>query len=251
MKTLLTALLFLAACHTAIAQQTVGKAKGKELNYRKLIKELVSPNKPIRIQNYPPTIAIPPNFDWKAQERIEENRAILYDHCEEALPFLIEGCTDSRFSLVSQWSEDTDYYSWNVGRVCAEIISRHAEVFRDQMHFSLPRWHRYNFVPVPHALAEKERKEIQEWWHTRKSMSLRELQLAGFDWAIEKCKREFKGQSDDEGEIKALVAARDKLRKSSKPLPDGVMWKSLVAPPKNYKVMPWTESRNASGMPNQ
>jgi hypothetical protein len=74
-------------------------------------------------------------------------------------------------------------------------------------------------------------------------MSLRELQLAGFDWAIEKRKHEFKRGADGEenGELKALVAARDKLRQSSKPLPDGVMWKSLVAPPKHYEVVPWTD----------
>ncbi len=244
MKTLLTAVLLLATCHTATAQQAKVKDTATKLDYRELVKGLVSPNKPIKIRNYPPTISIPPNFDWKAQEGIEKNRAILYDHCEEALPFLIEGCTDTRFSLVSKWSEDEDYYTWSVGRVCSEIISRHAEVFRNQMSFSLIRWHKYNFVPMPDE--EKDKKEIQEWWRTRKGMSLRELQVAAFDWAIEKRKHESKGGADDEekGELKALVAARDKLRQSSKPLPDGVMWKSLVAPPKDYlgyKVVPWTE----------
>jgi hypothetical protein len=65
-------------------------------------------------------------------------------------------------------------------------------------------------------------------------------------WITEKRKHEFKEGADDKekGELKALVAARDKLRQSSKPLPDGEMWKSLVAPPKDYlgyKVVPWTE----------
>jgi hypothetical protein len=231
MRYLLAVSIVLATCGTAFPQ-----AKDEKLDYRELVKGLVSPNKPIRIRNYPPTIAIPPNFDWKAQERIEKNRAILYEHCEEALPFLIEGCTDNRFSLVSQWSEDPDYYAWNVGRVCSEIIQRHVEVFRKQMNFSLRRWHKYNFVPIGQA------KEAREWWNKRKGMSLRELQLAGFDWAIEKVKHESDGEEG--GELKALVAARDKLRKASKPLPDGVMWESLVAPPKDYlgyKVVPWNE----------
>ena len=242
MKMLATALLFVAACNTVLAQQAEVKKEGKEQNYRELVKGLVSPNKAIRIRNDPATIAIPPNFDWKAQERIEKNRAILYEHCEDALPFLIEGCTDNRFSLVSQWSEDNDYYAWSVGRVCSEIISRHVEVFRDQMNFSLPRYHRYDFVPVPHALMEMEQKEIREWWLTRKGMSLRELQLAAFDWAIDKRTQEFKGQADaEEGELKALIAAKNKLRRASKPLSDGVMWESLVAPPKHYKVVPWKE----------
>ena len=60
---------------------------------------------------------------------------------------------------------------------------------------------------------------------------------------FEKRKHEFKEESNGEekGEVKALVAARDKLNRSDKPLSDGVMWQSLVAAPKNYKVMPWTE----------
>ena len=238
MKTLVTVVLFLAICHSAIAQQAEVKDKGKELNYRELVKGLVSPNKPIRIHNYPPTISIPPNYDWKAQGRIEMNRQILFDHCEEALPFLIEGCTNTRFLLVSQWSEDEDYYAWSVGRVCSEIISRHAEVFRHQMKFNIPRWHQYNFVPI---LDEgKDKKEIQEWWRTRKGMSLRELELAAFDWAVEKREHESKGGADDEerGELKALVAMRDKLRHSSKSLPDGAMWKSLGLPQKITRSCP-------------
>ena len=67
MKTLVAVVLFLAACHTAIAQQAEVKHKGKELNYGELVEGLVSPNKPIRISNYPPTISVPPKFDWKAQ----------------------------------------------------------------------------------------------------------------------------------------------------------------------------------------
>lgn len=249
MKTLLTAVLFLAACHSALAQQAEVKDKGKELNYRELVEGLVSPNRAIRCDAQAETMSIPPNFDWKAQERIEKNRAILFEHCEEALAFLIEGCTDTRFSLVSQWSEDPDYEAWSVGRVCSEIIQRHVEVFRDQMGFSQERWHEYSFVPMPHG--GKDKKEIEEWWRTRKGMSLRELQLAAFDWAIEKRKEERKGWSRGKheweiqeekkaaDEIKHLIAARDKLRRSRKALPDGVMWKSLVAP--KYKIVPWTE----------
>jgi hypothetical protein len=103
MKKFLIAVLFLAASQVATAQQ--GEGKIAKLNYRELVKGLISPNKPIRIRNDPPTISIPPTYDWKAQERVEKNRAVLFDHCEEALPFLIEGCADARYSLVSKWSE--------------------------------------------------------------------------------------------------------------------------------------------------
>jgi hypothetical protein len=248
MKTLLAAVLFLVACHITLAQQTEVKDKGTKSNYRKLVEGLVSPNRPIKCNNYPPTISLPPNYDWKAQEQIEKNRRILFDHCEEALPFLLEGCTDARYSLMSKWSEDEDFYTWSVGRVCSEIISRHVEAFREHIRFSLPRHHEYNFVPMPHGvMTEQDKKEIQEWWRGRKAKSLHDLQLEAFNWAIEKRKSELKRSRDAEGEkagageLKSLVSSRDKLRQSNKCLPSGVMWQSLLSPPEGYTVVPWTE----------
>lgn len=238
MKSLLSAVLFLIACHTAIAQQAEVEGEGTEPNYRELVEGLVSPNRPIRCTNHPRTISIPPDYDWKAQRQIERNRRILFDHCEEALPFLIEGCSDARYSLMSKWSEDNDFYAWSVGKVCREIIWRHVEAFRKHMRFSVSRWHQYNFVP---------RSEDQEWWRGRKDMSLRDLQLAAFDWAIEKRQAELKRSShaDDKdegvGELRRLVTARDELRRSENCLPSGVMWQSLLSPPEGYTVVPWTE----------
>ncbi len=239
-------MLSLVACHTALAQHAEVKDRGTKPNYHKLVEGLVSPNRPIKCNNNDRTISIPPNYDWKAQEQIEKNRQILFDHCEEALPFLIEGCTDARYSLISKYSEDDDFYSWSVGRVCSEIISRHIEAFREHIRFSIPRWHQYNFVPIPNG-AMTEKKEIQEWWRGRKGMSLQELQLAAFDWAVEKRKNELKESSNAEEkkeaseEIKSLVSARDKLGRSNKCLPGGVMWQSLLSPPKGYTIVPWTE----------
>ena len=248
MKMLVTAVMFVGTCHFAFAQQAVVKDKGARPNYRELVAGLVSPNRPIKCDSRNQTISIPPDYDWKAQERIERNRKILFEHCAEALPFLIEGCTDSRYSLISKWSEDEDYYSWSVGQVCSEIIARHVEVFRDHIRFTLPRWHQYSFVPRPHGnMTKKDKKEIQEWWRGRKGMSLQELQLAGFDWAIEKRKKELAGSADAESkkegsdELKSLVSARDKLKQSRTYVPPGVMWQSLLAPPSGYTVVPWTE----------
>ncbi len=248
MKTLVAAVAFLVACHAALAQQAEVKDKGTRLDYRTLVQGLISPNRPIKCDNSKMTISIPPNYDWKAQERIERNRKILFEHCAEALPFLIEGCTDARYSLISKWSEDEDYYSWSVGRVCSEIIARHVEVFRHHIRFTLPMWHQYNFIPLPRGnMTKRDKKEIQQWWRGRKGMSLRELQLAGFDWAIEKRKKELAGSLDAESkkegsdELKSLVSARDKLKRSHTCLPSGVMWQSLLSPPKGYAVVPWTE----------
>jgi hypothetical protein len=248
MKMNVAAVLLVAVCHAALAQQAEVNDKRVERNYRKLVEGLVSPNRPIKCDNSRRTISIPPNYDWKAQERIEENRKILFEHCAEALPFLIDGCADARYSLVSKWSEDEDYYSWSVGRVCSEIVARRVEVFRHYIKFTLPMWHRYNFVPIPRStMTKKDRKEMQEWWRGHNGMSLQELQLAGFDWAIEKRKKEIAASADAEtkkagsDELKNLVSARDKLKQSHTFLHSGVMWQSLLTTPKGYTVVPWTE----------
>ena len=133
----LTAVLFLTGFQTVIAQQEEVRNKDKEWNYRNLVDGLVSPNRPIKCDNSNNTISFPPKYDWNAQKRIEKNRQILFEHCEEALPFLIEGCTDSRYSLTSRYSEDDDFYSWSVARVCSEIIARHVEAYRKHMRFSV------------------------------------------------------------------------------------------------------------------
>ena len=251
MKCMLAVYIFLLACGIASAQQAEVKNEGTRPNYRELVKGLVSPNRPIKCDSLSlnRTISIPPNYDWNAQRRIEKNRQILFDHCEEALPSLIEGCTDSRYSLVSKWSEDDDFYVWSVGRVCLEILSRHVEAFRHEMRFPDPhRWHQYNFVPIPNGpMSEAKKKTMQEWWRQRKGMSLRELQLEAFDWAIEKRKQEPKrgphpqNKRNSDDELNRLVSARDKLRQGHKPLPDGVMWVSLLSPPEGYTLVPWTE----------
>ena len=84
-------------------------------------------------------------------------------------------------------------------------------------------------------------------------MSLRELQLAAFDWAIEKRKKELKQELDDHRngtaeikeaaskELNGLVSARDNLRRSHKCLPGGMMWKSLLSPPNGFIILPWNE----------
>jgi hypothetical protein len=202
-------------------------------------------------------ISIPLNYDWKAQERIEKNRRALMDHCEEAMPFLIEGCTDARYSLTSRFDEDTTY-SWCVGQICLEIIAHHVEVFREHMRFHGPHdWKQYNFIPrlgaaIGENVTDKRKIEIQEWWRGHKGMSLRDLQLAAFDWAIEKREDELKrlshGNRGENAEnekrasdgVKSLVSTRDELRRSKICLPPKRMWPSIVSP-KGYRVAPWRE----------
>jgi hypothetical protein len=259
MRTLAAVVFFFAFCHAAIAQRAEVKEKG--LDYRKLVEGLISPNRAIQCdwddEADKATLSIPPNYDWKAQERIEANRKLLFDHCEEALPFLIEGCTDSRYSQTAPWSEDY-IVSRSVGWVCSEIIASYVEVFRKDITFNGPfHWHQYNFVPrlgyhqynsVTRHLDDTiiGKKEIQDWWRRHRGKSLRELQIEAFDWAIEKRKEEqerlSQGERDERisRDMKRLAADRARLSKSEKWLPPTRMWASIVSP-RGRKVVPWIE----------
>ncbi len=217
-----------------------GEPKGNQTNYRELIQGLVSPNKPMQCDNRRGRVSTPADYDWEAQERIEKNRRILYEHCEEALPFLMEGCTDTRYSLT--WRSDGYADNACVGDVCLQIVASHLELFRKYMMFDKPRYYAYTFVPrINGAIGEQvtgeKKKEIEEWWRGRKGRSLLELQIEAFDRAIEKRKQERNGlrngtreQSDATEEIERLVAVRDKLKKDRHCLPPYGIPRSVRSP---------------------
>jgi hypothetical protein len=241
-----------AACPTELA------AAEKEPDYRKLVAGLVSPNQPPECEFDGPGIAVPPKYDWKAQGQIEKNRRVLYEHCKEAVPFLIEACTDDRYSLTSRWSEDDVFYNRCVGEVCLIIIEKNVEQFREFMEFADPgEWHDYDFVPhlnsaIGKGVTSERKKEIQDWWRSRKQESLRELQIEAFDWAVRKRSAELVGLSDsdkksEEGlqmarKVKKILTARDKLKRSKKCLPPAEMWGSVDSPNGlGFRIVPWEE----------
>jgi hypothetical protein len=241
------AFLTVLACSVLSLQ---AKTTEKQPDYRKLVEGLASPNAPIRcVHTESAVLSIPPNYDWKAQRQIEEKRKALYDDCEKALPFLIEGCTDARYSMTAPWSEG-DAYNRCVGSICLEIIAHHVEAFRQFMRFKGPRdWHAYNFIPRIHAVgklvSEAKKKEVQQWWRGRKQKSIYQLQLDAFDWAIEKRKGELKKAAGEDRtalseEIQQLTTACRKLSRSKKCLPPQHMWPGIVSP-KGHTVVPWKE----------
>jgi hypothetical protein len=158
-----------------------GESKGKRPDYRELVKGLVSPNEPIQYKDSESDHdSLPAGYDPTAQARVEKNRRLLYEHCEEALPFLMEGCLDSRYSLT--WQSDSYLCTLGVGNVCLEIVAAHVEMYREHMRFSKTDFYAYSFVPrlqtpLGGQVSDKERKEIEQWWRTRKGKSLLELQI--------------------------------------------------------------------------
>jgi hypothetical protein len=206
-------LLPLFAVFEARAQQKES-AKDK-LDYRELVKGLVSPNKLIEVYDED-SLRFPRNYDSVAQERIEKNRRVLYKHCAEALPFLIEASTDARYALT--WKSDSYAESMCVGEVCLEIVRSHLELYRAYMPstWRKDRSFEYSFVPriggTGKQVTEEEKKIVQQWWQERKGKTLIELQVEAFDWSIKKRSREEGGKE----EVDRLIAIRDKLKKERK-----------------------------------
>ena len=131
----------------AIAEIEKLGSNRKEPNYRELVKGLVSPNEPAncRIDSSHPEY--PLNYDKEAQARIEKNEEMLAYHCEEALPFLIEGCTNCRYSLT--WQSESYCGNSCVGEVCLGIVRSYLELYREYMTSlkSKTRYYAYSFVP--------------------------------------------------------------------------------------------------------
>jgi hypothetical protein len=205
-------------------------ANDRKLDYRELAKGLVSPNKPCKCEIGGTEVQFPPGYDAAAQDRIEKNRQTLYEHCEDALPALTEGCTDSRYSMT--WRSDSYCGNMCVGEVCLEIIADRLEAYRRYMSLGTKEdYWGFRFVPRLHGaigddVTDARKKEIEDWWRGRKGKTLVELQIEAFDWAISKRTEQDKrsrpangGKSVFGEEIDRTVAARDKIRKEGKCLP--------------------------------
>jgi hypothetical protein len=254
---LVLTLYFIAAPPVAAEDKHVPD-KDQRLDFRKLVEGLASPNKAIECNNKGSTYSIPPKYDWKAQEQVEENQKVLFEHCEEALPQLIEGCADLRYSMTARGLEEyTD--TWTVGDVCSDIIADRVEVFRDHIRFEdASHWNKYRFVPFAmyEDATDDEKKQLRDWWQRHKGTSIRDLQIEAFDWAIEKRRKELKEVLNDadpdnadnrkaaNDELADLAAARDELNKSKTSFPPREMRSGIVSPEgldHNYKVVPWTD----------
>jgi hypothetical protein len=209
------------------------EATGRERDYHRLVEGLVSPNKPVKCGKDGERPAFPPDYDREAQDHIEKNRRILYEHCADALPYLIEGSTDPRYSLT--WQSDSYAGNSCVGEVCLEIVACHIEVYgRHMSPMSKERSHAYLFVPRIHGavgeqVTKEKKKEIEDWWRERKGKTLLELQLEALKWAIEKCHGEagLSEEPDRAEEMKRLIAARVKLKQDHKCLPPQSMPRSV------------------------
>lgn len=211
---LITLAAFVLSVHvTNCFSQDKEQTSETALQYKAMIDQLASPNaKPkTHINGKPYKVRFPADYDDKSQELVDEARRSLNRDIAKALPFLIDGLNDKRYSMTIRWGEGDAYYNKTVGEICSEIISANLEVYRKEITFLGPQhWHQYTFPNVN-----------KEWLAKNSSRTLIEMQLEAIDWAIEQRAKE-NGRIDREDraqEPKKLQAMRDKLKESKEPLP--------------------------------
>lgn len=176
--------------------------------YRKLIRELVSPNKePMTRNRSSGAVKFPEDYDVEAQKRIEATRIALRDNFESALPYLVDALNDDRYCMTIDFAEGQAYYNFSVGEICRDVIASQLEVYRGTLRFSDVRhWHQYNY-PVS-----------KEWLETRKGRGLVELQVEAIDWAISRRHNEASGE-DAMNQVVETRKLRDTISTTRKPAP--------------------------------
>jgi hypothetical protein len=188
--------------HAARGDGPVNDARSKK--YAELVAQLVSPNKEPVIARGGESVTFPKGYDRAAQRRIEEAQEALHDNFVEALPYLIEASNDERYCMTIFWEALDSRYNYSVGEVCKDVIASQLEIYRGEILFSKPRWHKYHY-PVSKA-----------WRKTRKDRNLLELQVEAIDWAIELRRTEDEDERREE-ELAKLRALRKRITKSGKP----------------------------------
>ncbi len=181
--------------------------------FKALIEQLAStnPEPKTHINGKPHRVHFPAGYDVKTQERVDDARRALDRGIAEALPYLIEGLDDKRYSMTINWGDGDGYYNKTVGDICREIIACNLEVYRKEIAFLGPQhWHQYTFPNVN-----------KEWLSKNRHRTLIQLQLDAIDWAIE---QRGKGdgryfREDRAQEPEKLKELRNELNASTVPLP--------------------------------
>lgn len=161
----------------------------------------------------------PSNVDRDALKDVKVAYDNLALHFEQALPSLVAGIADKRYSYYQEVPSNGAFVCHSVGHACHSIIRAHIEVY-----------HRYleslDSTQVPRSvqfLAEKG--GVEKWYESRKDKPLLELQLEAVDWALNAPREERIAHEVWDEHLAELRKFRDKLAKSKKPFqPKHRLW---------------------------
>lgn len=148
----------------------------------------------------------PPDYDFRADDRVFAARDSLLLCNIEAIPQLIDHWDDKRYSHVYQH----DFYGIrDVGSVCQGIVRYLIEVHTmAYASGNLPRGE----PRVPAVRLSPNKDNMKKWWEQQKGKSLLQLQLDSAQWAIE----QETARGGDDQKTKAIIERLERIIKRLK-----------------------------------
>jgi hypothetical protein len=190
--------------------QTIGR-KGIEA----LITQLWSPNKDPN-PNFDPWVSFPKDYDFKAQDKVEEAHRKLIQLGKNSFPVLIEHLNDKAYSMSISTAIPR---SLSVGDVCFMIIENQVDPFASSRvkgrRGSDGKDHAFRGYFSKYCDVKwYSREGLQKWWQEHKEQSLKDMQIEALRWDIEDERRiGFVSKEDEEESLRPLQEKLNQLMK--------------------------------------
>ena len=160
----------------------------------------------------------PAGYDKNAEEVVKAAGDKLIRYGTAAFELLLEHFKDKRFSYVNETSGG--FKTDSVGDACRSIIKCQLEVYQKITIYpgAVPSY----FLDVLY-----KDKKPDEWWESRRKMSLYEIQTETVDWAISEQKRilragKYRGENIDTEKLAEIITRNEStletLRRSKTPI---------------------------------
>jgi len=160
----------------------------------------------------PYTLEPPQNVDRKGLEVVKVAYEKLASHFEIALPSLISGLRDRRYSYYQEVPTNGAFVCHDIGDACYDLISRRIEVYRGSLEeldeTGVPR--SPDFIDAQGG--------VEKWYASRIGRLLLDLQLEAIDWALKQPKdKRISDDVDWAKNLAALRSFRERLVKGRRP----------------------------------
>jgi ribosomal protein L39E len=190
----------------------------REVGVKELIEQLASPNPAPTwpdgdVRSKP---VYPPGYDQTAQAAIMRKWDALLDRKEAAFPRLIDSLDDTRYSCTTH---EGIWENLTVGDVCSSIVKVSVGVSSRFMRREDQERHVPSWIGAEQGEGEFAPTVLRRWWAKNKGKTLRELQLAGTDWAIAyERKKGFEDKTEEAKIMGGLERLRKRLDSSKEPI---------------------------------
>ncbi len=183
----------------------------------KLVEQLANPHKPPFPGRSTTLPELPPGISetalLKQQRPVQDAYVDLGKNFSIALPAIVKGVRDERYSYTSEVARNGCYENSTVGNACSRLIYRHVEIHA-------PITTTLDNDQFFHGLSYIEHcGGIEKWWKSRSKMTLAEMQLETLDWVVKlERPQHFKSERDWRMARNSASKLAVKIRTEKKPV---------------------------------